>query len=116
MQHDRKLRDLARAIAAFRKRGATRYPAKLRARITAWVIARRERGDWWTDISAAIGIPAQTLVRWSDTGCVAPHGEMKAVDVIDAPPLGTVTLVAPTGLRIEGVSIDAAIAILRGIA
>ena len=40
----------------------------------------------------------------------------QAVDVIDAPPIGTVTLIAPTGLRIEGVSIDAAIAILRGIA
>jgi hypothetical protein len=41
---------------------------------------------------------------------------MKAVAVIDAPPIGTVTLIAPTGLRIEGVSIDTAIAILRGIA
>jgi hypothetical protein len=46
MQQDRQLRDLARAIAVFRKRGDVRYPAKLRARITAWVIARRERGDW----------------------------------------------------------------------
>lgn len=116
MHQDRELRDLARAIAAFRKRGDARYPVKLRARITTWVITRRELGDWWTDISAAIGIPAQTLVRWCDTGSVAPHGEMKAVDVIDAPPMGTVTLIAPTGLRIEGVSIDAAIAILRGIA
>lgn len=53
---------------------------------------------------------------WSDTGSVARHGAMKAVDVIDAPPMGTVTLIAPTGLRIEGVSIEAAIAILRGIA
>jgi hypothetical protein len=41
---------------------------------------------------------------------------MKAVSVIDAPPVGTVTLVSPTGLRIEGISIDTAIAILRGIA
>lgn len=28
MQQDRELRDLARAIAAFRKRGDARYPAK----------------------------------------------------------------------------------------
>lgn len=92
-----------------------RYPAKLRARITAWVIARRERGEWWTEISEAIGLPTQTIARWVDASR-ATSAEMKAVDVIDAPPIGTVTLVVPTGLRIEGVSIDAAIAILRGIA
>lgn len=115
MQHDRELRDLARAIASFRKRGEARYPAKLRARITAWVIAQRERGEWWTAISGALEIPSKTLVRWVEmqSGSV---GEMRAVDVIDAPPLGTVTLVASSGIRVEGVSIEAAIAILRGIA
>jgi hypothetical protein len=41
---------------------------------------------------------------------------MLPVDVIDAPPIGTVTLVSPTGLRIERVEIADAIAILRGIA
>src|SRR5437867_3747649 len=114
MQEDRELRALARALEAFRRRGAARYPEKLRARITAWVIACRDRGDWWTEISEAIGLPTQTLVRWTESGSAAT--EMKPVDVIDAPPIGTVTLIAPTGLRIEGVSIDAAIAILRGVA
>src|SRR5271170_3078696 len=107
MQPDRDLRDLSRAVAAFRKRGDARYPAKLRARITAWVAAKRDRGEWWTEISEAIGLPTQTLVRWTNASSAGT--EMKPVDVIDAPPIGTVTLIAPTGLRIEGVSIDAAI-------
>ena len=115
MQQDRELRALSRALETFRRRGDARYPAKLRARITAWVIARRDRGGWWTEISETLGIPAQTLVRWAEASGSAV-GEMKAVAVIDEPPTGTVTLIAPTGLRIEGVSIDAAIAILRGIA
>jgi hypothetical protein len=55
-------------------------------------------------------------VRWSGATSTPTFAAMKAVDVIDAPPVGTVTLVSPTGLRIEGVSIDAAITILRGIA
>ncbi|MEJ7600680.1 MAG: hypothetical protein WKG01_22430 [Kofleriaceae bacterium] len=42
--------------------------------------------------------------------------ETRPVDVIDAPPFGTVTLVSPIGLRIEGIAIADAIAILRGIA
>jgi len=41
---------------------------------------------------------------------------MMRVDVVDAPPAGTVTLVSPTGLRIEDVAIADAIAILRGLA
>jgi hypothetical protein len=115
MQQDREFRELSRALQTFKRRGEARYPAKLRARIRAWVIARRERGDWWTEIGEALGISTQTLVRWAEASSSAAP-EMKAVDVIDAPPIGTVTLVAPTGLRIEGVSIEAAIALLRGIA
>jgi hypothetical protein len=115
MQSDPELRDLVRAIAAHRRRGDKRYSATLRARIKTWVIARRERGDWWTELAITLGVPMQTLVRWAEPACVAGPATMKAVDVIDAPPVETVTIVAPTGLRIEGVSIDAAIAILRGI-
>ncbi len=37
-------------------------------------------------------------------------------EVIDAPPVGTVTLVAATGRRIEGVAIADAITLLRGLA
>ena len=40
MQQDREFRSLARAIAVFCKRGDARYPARLRTRITTWVIAR----------------------------------------------------------------------------
>jgi hypothetical protein len=49
-------------------------------------------------------------MRWTDASSAS--SEMKMVNVIDTPPVGTVTLVAPSGLRIEGVSIDAAIEIL----
>lgn len=112
MQQDR---ELVCAVEALRRRGGARYPVELRARITTWVITRRESGACWTEISEALGIPTQTLVRWTEASS-AVGGEMKEVDVIDAPPYSTVTLVAPSGLRIEGVSIDAAIAILRGIA
>jgi len=115
MQPDREHRDLTRKLAAFRRRGAARYPTKLRAQVAAWVIAKRDRGQWWTEISAALGIPTQTLVRWAAT-FGAPVRGIKMVEVIDAPPIDTVTIVTSIGLRVEGVAINAAIAILRGIA
>ena len=112
---DRELRDIQRALAKFRKRRTARYPAVLRERITGWVATRRERGDWWSEIAKPLGIPEQTLARWAEP-CADETTAMLPVDVIDVPPVGTVTLVSPTGLRIEGVAIADAIAILRGIA
>lgn len=69
-------------------------------------------GDWWCDVSRALGIPAATLARWS-----ARRSNATVVPVeVDLPPAGTVTLVAPSGLRIEGVAVVDAIAILQALA
>lgn len=112
---DREARELRRRVARLnRDRTGFRFSPRLRTRITAWVIAERERGAWWCDVSRAIGVPAETLKRWAAPRA-ATSVAMMSVDVIDAPPIGTVTLVAPTGLRIEGVAITDAIAILRGL-
>jgi hypothetical protein len=113
---DREGRELRRRVARLKRdRPGFRFSAALRAEITAWVAKHRERGQWWRELSSAIGVPEQTLKRWAEPRPMAP-ASLVAVEVIDAPPPGTVTLVSPTGLRIEGVAIADAIAILRGLA
>ena len=112
---DRELQELQRAIATVQRRRRRRYPAKLRVRISAWVADRRAKGAWWCDVARPLGVPAPTLKRWSEPTPTTPIA-LRPVDVIDAPPAGTVTLVSPTGVRIEGVTIEAAIAILRRLA
>lgn len=113
---DRDLRALQRALARFRRRRrrSHRYPADLREQITAWVAERRRRGDWWCDISRPLGVPVQTLVRWAQRP--SESATFVPVAIVDAPPAGTVTLVAPSGLRIEGVAVIDAIAILQALA
>jgi hypothetical protein len=115
---DREGRELRRRVARLKRdRPGFRFSAPLRAKITAWVVKQRERGAWWCDLERAIGVPAETLKRWAVPRITAtPDLAMLPVDVIDAPPAGTVTLVSPTGLRIEGVEIADAIAILQGLA
>lgn len=112
---DRESRQLRRRVARLKRdRPGFRFSPALRTQITAWVAKQRERGAWWCELSRAIGIPEQTLKRWA-----APRATASAVlpvEVIDAPPAGTVTIVSPTGLRIEDVAIADAIAILRGLA
>jgi hypothetical protein len=96
-----------------RGRPGFRFSTQLRARITAWVVAQRERGTWWCDLEREVGVSSETLKRWATPrGTAVP---VRPVEVIDAPPVGTVTLVSPTGLRIEGVAITDAIALLRGL-
>jgi hypothetical protein len=113
---DREGRELRRRVARLkRERPGFRFSRALRAEITAWVVEQRGRGAWWCDLSRTIGVPARTLKRWSAASSTA-SAAMLPVEVIDAPPPGTVTLVSPTGLRIEGVAIADAIAILRGLA
>lgn len=75
---------------------------------------QRERGMWWCDLEREIGVSAETLKRWT-TSRTTSATMLRPVEVIDAPPSGTVTLVSPTGLRIEGVAVVDAIAILRGL-
>lgn len=91
-----------------------RFSPSLRQRITAWVAVQRERGLWWCDLEREIGVPAKTLKRWTTPRPTAAT-MLRPVEVLDAPPSGTVTLVSPTGLRIEGVAVIDAIAILRGL-
>ena len=112
---DRELRDLQRAIAAWRRRGGRRYPAALRTRVAAWVARRRGEGAWWCDVARPLGIPAATLARWAEPTADGPLA-LRPVDVIDAPPDGAVTVVLPGGVRLEGVAVADVIAILRALA
>ena len=107
--------ELQRALAQVqRRRGRdTRYPEELRARVGAWVADRRLHGDLWADIVKELGVPVgtQTLQRWA-----AAHEPlaMLPVELAGASPSPPgISIVTSMGVRIEGLTITEAIAILR---
>jgi transposase-like protein len=55
----------------------------VRERITAWVALHRERGVWWSELASQIGVPAQTLKRWSAPSSDQPIA-LRRVEVIAA--------------------------------
>jgi hypothetical protein len=64
---DPEARELRRRVGRLRRdRPGFRFSPALRHEITAWVTMQRERGVWWSDLSRAIGIPAETLKRWAE--------------------------------------------------
>ena len=106
-------RDLQRALAKCKAGGEYRYPHKLRKRVGSWVAERRRRGDLWVDIVRVLGVPAQTLSRWAST---EQPVEMRPVEMIGAGSASTgITIVTAMGVRIEGLTITEAAAILRSL-
>ena len=76
---------------------------------------RRERGDGWRELVEKLGVPASTLQRWSSHSS-GRAVMLRRVEIAEAAPTERmVTLVSPTGVRVEGVTISEVITILRGL-
>ena len=96
------------------------YPADLRAAVVAYAAARREKGDGVHLIAKDLGFNANTLYGWlGEKGKGAAAG-LRAVDVVatrgrSGGAGGTVTMVTPRGLRIEGLSVHEMAVLLRAL-
>lgn len=105
-----KLEALRRELDTAGPRGpGRRYPPELRARLVAWADAERRRGRDWGAIAEALGVPVLTVRRW----CAPPRPEAVPVVVRGGPTEDLVSLVAPSGWRIEGLSLASALDLLR---
>src|ERR1043165_2312182 len=113
---DPELRELRRQLDAIPRGRGRRIPLALRARVTAWVAKRRERGDGWSELVRKTGVSMLTLQRWSTPRSNRPV-RLRRVEVAEPAQVErTIVLVSPTGLRIEGLTTADVIAILRGLA
>ena len=113
---DPELRELRRQLDAIPRGRGRRIPLELRARVTAWVAKRRERGDGWSELVRKTGVSMLTLQRWSTPPSNRPV-KLRRVEVTEPAQVErTIVLVSPTGLRLEGLTIADVIAILRGLA
>lgn len=91
-----------------------RTPAALRDEITVWARGLRSGGHTLGAVARAIGLSESALGRWMSAqeqpGGIRPvriAGEARGVDS------GTVVIVTPAGYRLEGLSLDDAVNVLR---
>jgi hypothetical protein len=117
---DDELRDLRRELARVERGRGHWYPDALRERAAAWARARREVGATWREISAAVGLPAETLRRWTSTTARDASPVLVPIEIVGeregedhAAEQRDVRIITPGGLRIEGLTIADAIAIVR---
>jgi transposase len=85
-------------------------PPELRARAAAWLRARRAEGRSVVELAAELGVAAGTVLRWSNEGVRA----IVPVKVVpDMSPTAQVAVVSPSGFRIEGITLEDAVRVLR---
>lgn len=110
------------AIAALGPMGPRRrYARELRDRIVRYVEAGVATGAKRDAVAVAAGVPPKTVDRWMRQ---ARPGGMR--DVVKAVTLAAVSIAAPssnpglavvtpTGIRLEGLDVDAAVHVLRAL-
>ena len=109
----RDLRDHGRA------RGK-RVDPELRGRIVAFAERRRRDGASWMTIATELDACFETIRRWCGGGSVGVPRKLRRVEVMAepipaVPARAPLTVVTPSGVRVEGVAIDDVVALVRAL-
>lgn len=114
---------LRRRVDALGARSRSRrYPAELRAMLCAAVRAARAEGQTVAAISAAVGVPWETLSRWTGAATTStpshqPRASFRPVELVEAtPPRSPLVVHGPLGLRVELADVAALAELLRALA
>ncbi len=95
-----------------------RVPREVRDEVCRYAIRRRKAGAAWAAIARETGLDVRKLQRWNTRARrAASVPVLRAVEVLPEPePLVVLTLIAPSGVRIEGLAVEQAAHLLRLLA
>jgi hypothetical protein len=113
-------RQLRSEVAKLRPDRRRRYPDDLRRRILDWVGRAETSGIPIYDCSKTLGIKTWRFQMWRRDAAAAREAEPVAMVRVETPPEilppSGLTVVMPTGHRIEGLGLEQVIALLRELA
>ena len=94
-----------------------RYPRELRERATAWAERQVAAGVTIAAIARAIGMDPERVRRWLlPTSRRVRQRDLVQVAVVPAvTATRTMSVIAPTGYRVDGLSVEDAVALLRAL-
>ena len=93
-------------------RGA-RYPSELRHQVVEYFRAQRSEGRPLREIASELGLPINTLNRWSGK---TDSGRVRRVEVVEPPPSGSPVLICASGHRVEGLDLSSLAHLLERLA
>ena len=118
---DRIRREISRLVP---HRTTQPIPYSIRREAIALVLEERKRGSSWPDISSSIGICETTIRRWlsqeekkdiADWGELVPVGVRPEIIGVVKPgeDKSKLTIVTPSGFRLQGFGLEDAIYLMR---
>ncbi len=103
-----------RAILKLGDRGrTTRIPRAVREQVLRYAAGERAKGKSWSAIGEKVGVSATALQRWTATNSQRRAAVPVTVVAEPAPVARSVTLISPSGYRVEGLRIEQALQVLR---
>lgn len=92
------------------------FPPELKVRAARWIAERRAGGAPVAEIAAELGLAEATVLRWSSATKPTRTRALVPVEVVPDPVAAhTVSIVSPSGFRVDGLSLLEAAALLRAL-
>ena len=117
--------ELRRELAAHRRRNGsqrTRTPSDLKSRILAFADDARSAGWKWGEVAEAVGVHRKTFGSWRRAAATRSATSMVPVTIVDDASEGAsaasgqdVSVTSPSGWRVEGLDLRAAILLLSSL-
>ena len=116
MATDHQIRDLITQTTTGPAR--PRVPRGVRDEVCRYAIRRRKAGAAWAAIARETGLDVRKLQRWNTRARRAAEVPvLRPVEVLPEPePADALTVVAPSGVRVEGLGLEQAAQLLRLLA
>ncbi len=95
-----------------------RVPREVRDEVCRYAVRRRKTGAAWAVIARETGLDVRKLQRWNTRASpAAAVPVLRPVEVLPEPePAEALTVVAPSGVRIEGLGLEQAAQLVRLLA
>ena len=92
-----------------------RVPEEVKEQVRRYAARRRAQGSSWEAIGRETGLEARKLRAWCrNTRAVTPAPTLRPVAVVAEPePGASLVVVAPSGLRVEGLGVQEAAQLIR---
>jgi transposase-like protein len=113
---DRQASALHDAVSALPSGRSRRYSPALKARILDVARAGRAQGASWVQLAEELGVSLETLRHWCATIPTKRPTRMRRVRVVaERPATIGVSVVSSSGIRVEGLTLEQVIALLRAL-
>jgi len=106
---------LRRELDGVKGRRGPCFPRDLKERTSAWLAERRAAGATVAELAAELGLASGTVLRWSATKARSSRALLPVEIVAEPTAVGSMSVVSPSGFRVEGLSFADAVALLRAL-